>query len=71
MTDCIVRDAYLVAANNIYGLLFAVIQWNLYRLRRAARYICSDSWFIRSDNWRISVDRIPGNIICVSVMEIA
>ena len=50
----------LVAANNIDGLFFAATARNRYGLRAAARSI--------SDPWRISMHRIPGDIICVSDM---
>jgi hypothetical protein len=65
------RVPCLVAANDSYGLLFAVTHRNRYGLRGAARHIWSDNWFRRADNRRISMYRIPGNIICVCVMEIA
>jgi hypothetical protein len=65
----------LVAANDIYGLLFAVTQRNRYGLRGAARHICSDNWcrgwFRRTNNRRTSMCPIPRNIICARVMDVA
>lgn len=65
----------LVAANDIYGLLFAVTQRNRYGLRGAARHICSDNWcrgwFRRTNKRRTSMCPIPRNIICARVMDVA
>jgi len=65
----------LVAANDIYGLLFAVTHRNRYGLLGAARHIWSDSWcrgwFRRTNKRRTSMCPIPRNIIRACMMDLA
>ena len=68
--DASARMPGLVAANDIYGLLFAVSHGNRYGLRGAARDIWSHHRLRRPDGIRIPMDRIPRNVIRVRVVNI-
>jgi hypothetical protein len=66
---------FLLAANDRYGLVFAVFSRNRYGLRRTAGHI-GYGWRRRSrragkKTGRIPVCPIPGNIIFVGVIYIA
>jgi hypothetical protein len=57
-----------VAPHDTYGLVSAVMPRKRYGLRGAARHIGSVR---RCDGRRISMGPIPGNILCIRVMNIA
>jgi hypothetical protein len=62
------RQLLLVAPHDTYGLLSAVTPGNRDGLGGAARHIGSFRW---CDRRRISMCPIPGNIICIRLMDIA